>query len=101
MIPEHAQLGIEIGSGAVLGYLTGFASKKLTKLVAIIVGAQLAVLTALEAEGIINARWNVLSELVAKPNIGQQLSEQALLLAGVLPVGGGFVAGFYAGFRRG
>jgi uncharacterized membrane protein (Fun14 family) len=101
MIPEHAQLGIEIGGGAVLGYLTGFASKKLTKLVAVIVGAQLAVLTALEAERIINVRWNVLSELVANPNIGQQLSEQALLLAGVLPVGGGFVAGFYAGFRRG
>jgi uncharacterized membrane protein (Fun14 family) len=101
MIPEHVQLGIEIGGGAVLGYLTGFASKKLTKLVAVIVGVQLIVLAALEAEGIISARWAILSELVAKTDIDQQLSEQVLSLAGVLPVGGGFIAGFYAGFKRG
>lgn len=101
MIPEHVQLGIEIGSGAVLGYLAGFATKKLIKLVAVIIGAQLVVLAALEIEGIINVQWGVLAELVARTDIGQRLSGQVLWLAGVLPVGGGFVAGFCVGFKKG
>jgi uncharacterized membrane protein (Fun14 family) len=47
-----------IGGGFFLGYLTGFAIKKVLKLAAVIVGLFIAALAYLEYQRIVSADWN-------------------------------------------
>ncbi|PSP62516.1 hypothetical protein BRC76_04390, partial [Halobacteriales archaeon QH_8_67_36] len=47
------QIGLELGTGAVIGGIIGFAAKKIAKLIAIIVGLELALFKFLETRGIL------------------------------------------------
>ena len=98
------QLGLEFGSGAVIGGIIGFAAKKVAKLVAVIVGLELALFKFLESRGILTVDWNRLSAGVLQAGetaeTGVPPSWVTTVLS-TLSVGAGFTGGFLLGFRRG
>jgi uncharacterized membrane protein (Fun14 family) len=49
-----------IGSGGVMGFIIGFAIKKVMKILAIIAGVFFAALIYLQSQGIININWDKL-----------------------------------------
>lgn len=98
------QLGIEFGSGALVGAVMGFAAKKVAKLVAVVVGLQLAVFKFLESRGVLTVDWNrVTGGLVDAGNVAASGSPPswAMSLLSTLSVGSGFTGGFLVGFKQG
>jgi len=103
MVEEFlTQLGLEFGSGAVIGALIGFTAKKVAKIVAVIVGAELALFKFLESKGLIVVRWDELTAgLLEAPNQFPATDRWIEPILSSLSVGAGFTGGFYLGFRRG
>jgi len=58
------RLGLEAGSSAVVGGLVGYATKKLAKLLFVIVGLEIGLLQALDMHGIIGVHWTRLNESI-------------------------------------
>lgn len=98
------QLGLQFGSGAVIGGIIGFAAKKVAKLIAVLVGIEMAVGAFLESRGIITVDWNRLSGGIISAS--QQAASGTppswlMSILSTLSVGVGFTGGFLVGFRRG
>lgn len=99
-------LGIEVGGAGVIGGIAGYAAKKVAKVIAVLVGLEVALFKFLEARGILEVNWAKLSS--AATNTTQQVAATgetppswvSSLLA-TLPVGAGFTGGFMLGFKRG
>jgi uncharacterized membrane protein (Fun14 family) len=97
-----AQLGLELGSGALIGALIGFTAKKIAKIIAVIIGAELALFKFLEAKGILVVRWDTLTGgLLEAPGQLPNTDRWIEPIISTLTVGAGFTGGFYLGFRRG
>jgi len=102
------QIGLELGTGAVIGGLIGFAAKKVAKVIAVLVGVQLAVFKFLESRNILVVDWERLSAGLINASrtatdaatANQPPSLLASLLS-VIPVSAGFTGGFLVGFKRG
>lgn len=98
------QLGLEFGTGAVIGGIIGFAAKKVAKLIAVIIGIELALFKFLESRGILSVNWDQLGaaflEAGETASAGQPPS-WAMSILSTLSVGVGFTGGFLLGFRRG
>lgn len=98
------QLGLELGTGAVFGGIIGFAAKKVAKLIAVIVGLELALFKFLESRGILDMNWDKLGaaflEAGEAATEGQPPSWIMSILS-TLSVGAGFTGGFLLGFKRG
>ncbi|WP_435194502.1 FUN14 domain-containing protein [Natronomonas sp. EA1] len=98
------QLGLEFGSGAVIGGIIGFAAKKVAKLVAVIVGLELALFKFLESRGILTVDWEQLTAGLVKASreaaSGAPPSWLNTILS-TLSISAGFTGGFLLGFRRG
>lgn len=98
------QLGLEFGTGAVIGGIIGFAAKKVAKLIAVIVGLELALFKLLESRGILQVDWERLGAGFLKAGetaaAGQPPSWLMSILS-TLSVGAGFTGGFLIGFQRG
>jgi uncharacterized membrane protein (Fun14 family) len=101
-----------VTSGAistVLGFLAGFAAKKVLKIVAVVVGGVILLLVALDYYRLIDARWDNIKSTAT--NATHFIYAQSLgvehHLAGTLDsgtqmvLGIGFVGGFLLGFRKG
>jgi len=58
------QLGFQVGTGAVGGFIVGYAVKKISKLVAIVIGLFLVALIYLGSQGIININYGALWDAV-------------------------------------
>jgi uncharacterized membrane protein (Fun14 family) len=102
MIGESTfQLGLEVGSGGILGAITGFTVKKVMKIVAFFVGLFAALLYALELEGVLSVKWGVVRRMLETTEFGMQIPEILLNVLGGLPVGGGFAAGAFFGYKKG
>ncbi|NEU56371.1 FUN14 domain-containing protein [Halorussus sp. MSC15.2] len=101
---DPQQLGLEFGSGAVVGGVIGFAAKKVAKLIAILVGIELALFKFLESRGILTVDWNRLTAGVLQAGetaeTGVPPSWVTTILS-TLSVGAGFTGGFLVGFRKG
>ena len=100
------QIGIEAGGGAIIGGVIGFAAKKVAKLIAIIIGLELALFKFLETRGVLEVNWEKITN--ASSNVSQAAQEGGAAGAGwldsflsTLPVGAGFTGGFLIGFKRG
>jgi uncharacterized membrane protein (Fun14 family) len=97
---DPQQLGLQLGSGAVIG----FAAKKIAKLIAVIIGLELALFKFLESRGILSVDWEKLSAGLLKTGQaagnGTPPSWVSTLLS-TLSVSAGFVGGFMIGFRKG
>ncbi len=98
------ELGLEFGSGAVIGGIIGFAAKKVAKVIAILVGIELAVFKFLESRGIITVDWEALSAGIVGASqdaaTGAPPSWLQTILS-TLSVSAGFTGGFLLGFKRG
>jgi uncharacterized membrane protein (Fun14 family) len=100
------QMGLEVGTGGVIGGIIGFAAKKVAKLIAVLVGLELALFKFLETRGILEVNWDALTGATqdatasATTAAGQPPSWIMSLLS-ALPVSAGFTGGFLVGFRRG
>ncbi|MFC6835655.1 FUN14 domain-containing protein [Halomarina ordinaria] len=99
-----AQLGLDVGTGGVVGAVTGFAAKKLTKLVAVLVGVQLALFKYLESQQLLVVDWDRLTAGLL--DVGDVAASGAppswvTSLLSTASVSGGFAAGFLVGFKAG
>ena len=109
------QLGLELGGGGTLGFITGYAAKKIVKVIAVIIGVQLALFKFLETRGVLEVHWKRLystasnaTRSAANATVGNQTGEATNPGGGILesflsmlPVGGGFAAGVLVGFKMG
>jgi uncharacterized membrane protein (Fun14 family) len=101
---DPTQLGIEFGSGAVIGGIIGFAAKKIAKVIAVLVGIELALFKFLESRGIITVDWERLSSGLLKNT--QAAADGAppewiSTILSTLSISAGFTGGFLAGFKKG
>jgi uncharacterized membrane protein (Fun14 family) len=101
---DPQQLGIEFGTGGAIGGIIGFAAKKIAKVVAVIIGLELALFKFLESRGILTVDWDKLTSGFIEA--GQDAAQGAppswvQTILSTLSVGAGFTGGFLLGFRRG
>jgi len=96
-------LGLQFGGGAVIGGLIGFFAKKVAKVIAFLIGMELAVFAFLEQKGYMSVRWDKLSGgiLEASENAAQVSNEWVGPVLSAASVTGGFAGGFALGFKRG
>jgi uncharacterized membrane protein (Fun14 family) len=99
---DPTQLGAQMGGSALIGAVIGFAAKKVAKIIAIIIGAELVLFKFLEARGVLDVNWAALtnaSEAAANRSteVGQTIVETFISTAGI---GASFAAGFAVGFKR-
>ncbi len=98
------QLGLEFGGGAVIGGIIGFAAKKIAKLIAVIVGLELALFKFLESRGILTVDWSRLSAGLVETTQDAATGappDWILTILSTLSVSAGFTGGFLLGFRKG
>jgi uncharacterized membrane protein (Fun14 family) len=100
---DPAQLGIEVGGGAVIGAIVGYAAKKLARVIAVLIGVQLALFVFLESRKIITVDWERLSGGLIGASMGVSPTPPSWLMSIVstMSVSAGFAGGFLLGFRRG
>ncbi|WP_232685764.1 FUN14 domain-containing protein [Halobacterium zhouii] len=100
---DPTSLGLEFGGGAAIGGVIGFAAKKIAKLIAVLVGLELALFKFLESRGILSVDWDQLTAgmiQVSEAANGAPPSWMATILS-TLSVSAGFAGGFLLGFRKG
>lgn len=106
MAIDFLQMGLEFGGGGILGFLIGFATKKIAKLIAVIIGLELALFKFLESKGVLSVNWDALAGAAgnvssAGVDAGGEASGYLMSLLSALPVGGGFALGAFLGFKKG
>lgn len=98
-------IGAELGFGGVAGALVGYTAKKVTKLVAILLGLVFIVIQGLVYLQFISVDWHAVqhtAEQVWSDGQGVTLADRAWqVLTANLPFGAAFVAGFAVGFKLG
>lgn len=101
---DPTQLGLEFGSGAVIGAIIGFAFKKIAKVIAVLVGLELALFKFLESRGILIVDWERLTGGMVKATqeaaSGTPPSWVNTILS-TLSISAGFTGGFLVGFKKG
>jgi uncharacterized membrane protein (Fun14 family) len=96
-----------IGSGSVIGFLVGFAIKRVMKILAVITGVFLTALIYLQSQSILNINWDKVQSVSQSTltTIMNSLTDtvQISTLAGNLgiPLTGGLAAGFTIGLMKG
>ncbi|QKY21546.1 hypothetical protein B4589_014620 [Halolamina sp. CBA1230] len=100
---DFQQLGVEAGSGGLIGALVGFAAKKVAKIIAVLIGIELALFKFLESREIITVDWEKLTSGLM--GAGQDAASGAPpswveTVLSTISVSAGFTAGFYLGWRR-
>jgi uncharacterized membrane protein (Fun14 family) len=92
----------QLGVGGVGGFVVGFAVKKLSKLVLILIGLFILALIYLSTRGIINidygSLWSALAELLGW---GGTALSWLIGVISILPFAGSFIAGFLLGLKLG
>lgn len=95
-------LGYQVGIGAVGGFIVGYALKKISKLVAVIVGLFLIALIYLATQGLISidteALWVSITNALGLAS--SAFSWLASVLA-ILPIAGSLGLGLLLGFKLG
>lgn len=101
---DPQQLGLEVGGGAVVGALIGFTAKKVAKLIAIIIGIELALFKFLETRGVLDVNWDrIYSTAGETTDVATSTEAPSWLMSflSALPVTAGFAGGFLLGFKKG
>jgi uncharacterized membrane protein (Fun14 family) len=96
-----------IGSGGVIGFLVGFAVKRVIKILAVIAGIFFGVLMYLQSQSLISVNWDKLQSISQSTltTIANSLTDtgQISTIAGNLgiPLTGGLATGFAIGLMKG
>ncbi|APX00118.1 hypothetical protein CHINAEXTREME_16175 [Halobiforma lacisalsi AJ5] len=102
---DPTTLLLEFGGGAVLGALVGYGTKRVAKLLAIVLGVELMLFRYLESQGIVVVDYERLTagaigsgDSMQAAGVGVHWLESAL---SVVAIGAGFASGFLIGYHRG
>ncbi|SDX87753.1 FUN14 domain-containing protein [Halobellus clavatus] len=101
---DPTQLGLEFGSGALIGGIIGFAAKKVAKVIAVIIGLELALFKFLESRGILSVDWERLTSGLVKTTqtaADGTPPDWISTILSTLSISAGFTGGFLAGFKKG
>jgi len=91
-----------LGVGGVGGFIAGYALKKISKLVVVLIGLFFLVLLYLGYSGIISINYDKLLEAIANGlGLGGQVAKWLIGIISVLPLVGSFALGFFLGFKMG
>ena len=92
----------QLGAGAVGGFIVGYAIKKVTKIVAVIIGLFILALIVLGAYGVLTVDFGKLFNTV-KGLFGQSGEALGWLTAIIahLPLAGSFLVGLFLGWKIG
>lgn len=92
----------QLGVGGIGGFIVGYAAKKISKLIVILIGLFFILLLYLGSSGIININYAKLFEaLTGLLNFAGQAAGWLVGLISILPFVGSFAAGFALGFKLG
>ena len=101
---DFTQLGLEFGSGAVIGGIIGFAFKKIAKVIAVLIGLELALFRFLESRDILAVDWEALAggfvQATEEAATGAPPSWMTSIIS-TLSISAGFTGGFLVGFKKG
>ena len=96
-----------IGSGGLIGFLAGFAIKRVFKILAVIVGIFFAALMYFQSQNLISVNWDKIQSMTQGmlSTLGHSLTDtgQISTITGNLgiPMTGGLAAGFAIGVMKG
>jgi uncharacterized membrane protein (Fun14 family) len=97
--------GGELGFGGIAGAIVGYTAKKVTKLIALLLGAVFILVQGLVYLHFVSVDWHAVqhtAEHVWRDAQGVTLADRSWqALTANLPFAGGFVAGFALGFKMG
>ncbi len=95
-------LVFQLGTGAVGGFVVGYAIKKVAKLIVVLIGIFLIALIYLSSQYIITIDYGKLISTV-RDWLGGTAGVISWLtpIVAVLPFAGSFMAGFFLGFKMG
>ena len=97
-----APIVYQMGIGGILGFFSGYAIKKITKFIAVLIGLGALVLIYLGYEGIININYDKLVQMIV--NLMGTASQASIALTPIvanLPFAGSFIAGVAVGVKLG
>jgi len=98
------QLGVEAGTGGVIGAVIGYAFKKVAKVVAVIIGLELALFRFLESRGIMTVDWERLSAGLIRSSRDAAAGappDWVMTVLSTLSISAGFAGGFLLGYKKG
>lgn len=95
-------LVFQLGTGAVGGFVVGYAIKKVAKLIVVLIGILLLALIYLSSQGILTVNYGELDKAVRGwlGGAGQAVGWLTPIIAH-LPFAGSFLVGFFLGFKMG
>jgi uncharacterized membrane protein (Fun14 family) len=92
----------QLGLGAIGGFIVGFALKKITKIVLVIVGIFIVALLYLGVNNVININYGALWTTIANGlGVAGAAASWVVGIISVLPFLGSFVVGFLLGLKIG
>lgn len=92
----------QLGVGVVGGFIAGYALKKVTKIVAVVIGLFVLALIYLGYSGILTINYSKLGEAVTNALGGaSQATGWLAPIIAHLPFAGAFGLGFFLGFKMG
>jgi uncharacterized membrane protein (Fun14 family) len=98
---------LTVGSGGLIGFLVGFALKRVMKILAVIIGLFFGALIYLQSQTIINVNWDKLesiseSSLSVISNYMTNTEQISTIMRNLgIPLAGGLSAGLVLGFSKG
>jgi len=92
----------QLGVGGIGGFVVGFALKKLSKLILVLIGLFVVALIYLGTQGILNVNYGALWDALGKL-LGQAGSAFNWIIGAIslLPFAGSFIVGFLLGLKLG
>jgi uncharacterized membrane protein (Fun14 family) len=95
-------LAYQLGVGGVGGFIAGYALKKISKLIVVLIGLFFLVLLYLGYSRIISINYDKLLEAIGNGlGLGGQVAKWLIGIISVLPFVGSFALGFLLGFKMG
>jgi uncharacterized membrane protein (Fun14 family) len=92
----------QLGIGGFLGFFAGYAIKKMTKVLAVLIGIGALILIYLGYEGIISINYDKLAEMIERlMGTASQASTVLTPIIANLPFAGSFIAGLAVGIKLG
>ena len=95
-------LAYQLGIGGIGGFVVGYAFKKISKLIIVLIGLFIIALLYLGTSGIISINYDKLWDALASSlGLAGQAASWLIGLISLLPFMGSFVVGFLLGFKLG
>jgi len=94
-----------LGFGGLAGVVVGYTAKKITKLLALLLGLTFILVQVLAYQGLITVNWGVVQSVAEQAWVdpaGATLADRVWnVLTANLPFAGAFIGGFALGFKLG